>query len=97
MRIAGFDDPAPAILLYAGNTVLFSLVALRMTALARRDNARGHLLDDSVGLVVLIAASVLAIVTSLVAPRGAMLACLINLADQPLRALLRRRRAGPAP
>jgi len=77
--------------LYAGNTILFALVALRMTALARRDNDSQHLLADSIGLYVLIAASVLAIAISLIEPRGAMLAYLLNLADKPLRQLLVRR------
>jgi uncharacterized membrane protein len=92
ITVGRFITMAPAIWLYAGNTMLFALVALRMTALARRDNDSHHLLADSIGLLVLIAASVLAIAISLIAPRGAMLAYLINLADKPLRALVLRRR-----
>jgi hypothetical protein len=56
----------------------------------RRRLGRQHLLADSIGLYVLIAASVLAIAISLIAPRGAMLAYLLNLADKPLRRLLVR-------
>jgi hypothetical protein len=52
---------------------------------------RGALLEDRLGLIVLIAASVLTIIASLAIPKWAMLAYLANLADQPLRWLLKRR------
>ena len=81
---------APAVWLYAANTILFALVAMRMTQLANiEDDTRR--MDYHIGLGTLIAASVLAILVSLVAPKWAMLAYLFNLLDTPLRWWLRRR------
>jgi uncharacterized membrane protein len=83
---------APATWLYAGNTILIALVAIRMIALSG-DRDRADLQDRRRGLWVLIVASVLVILASLVAPRWAMLAYLFNLLDEPLRRLMRE----PAP
>ena len=55
---------APATWLYAINTILFALVAIRMIALAEGDHARDHVLQDRLGLFVLIGASLLAIAAS---------------------------------
>jgi uncharacterized membrane protein len=91
ITVGRFLTFAPAVWLYAANTTLFALVALRMTWLVHPDD-RGDLRDDRIGLGLLIAASVLAVVVSLILPRGAMLAYLLNLADKPLRSLLLERR-----
>jgi uncharacterized membrane protein len=81
---------APAVWLYAANTILLALVAMRMAELANvEDDARRA--EYRIGLITLIAASLLAALVSLVAPKWAMLAYLINLLDGPLRRWLRLR------
>ncbi len=82
---------APAIWLYAVNTIFFALVAIRMNALAHVDRDRSGLLEDQHGLIVLIVASILTIAASLVTPKWAMLIYLVNLLDVPLRWLLKRK------
>jgi hypothetical protein len=86
---ARYVSLAPAIWLYATNTILFALVAIRMNTLARADHGRGSLLEDRLGLIVLIVASVLSIVASLLVPKWAMLVYLVNFVDGPLRWLLK--------
>ena len=51
-----------------------------------------HFIEHRIGLIMLIAASLLAIAVSLVAPQWAMLAYLVNLLDGPLRWFMRRQR-----
>jgi uncharacterized membrane protein len=89
--MARYVSLAPAIWLYATNTIAFALAAIRMDTIAKVDRDRGALLEDQLGLIVLIATSVLTIIASLAIPKWAMLAYLANLADQPLRWLLKRR------
>jgi uncharacterized membrane protein len=89
--VAGYVSLAPAIWLYATNIILFALVTIRMNTIAQSDKDRGSLLEDQLGLVVLIVASVLTIVASFVVPKWAMLAYLVNLVDKPLRWLLKRK------
>jgi uncharacterized membrane protein len=89
--VAAYVSLAPAIWLYATNIILFALITIRMNAVARSDKDRGSLLEDQLGLVVLIVASVLTIVASLVVPKWAMLVYLVNLVDKPLRWLLKRK------
>jgi uncharacterized membrane protein len=91
MVMARYISLAPAIWLYATNTILFALVAIRMNTLSQADQGRGTLLEDQVGLIVLIVASVRTIVASLVVPKWAMLVYLVNLVDGPLRCLLKRK------
>jgi len=93
MVVGRYVSLAPAIWLYATNTILFALVALRMIALAEKDHPSGTKLDHRLGLIVLIGASVLTIVVSFFVPRWAMLAYLANLVDEPIRWLIRRHRA----
>jgi uncharacterized membrane protein len=81
---------APATWLYAANTIAFALVAIRMTSLTEPEHARAHL-DDRIGLLVLIGASLLTVAASFFVPQYAMLFYLTNLLDGPLRWLLRRR------
>lgn len=89
MLIGRYIAFAPAIWLYAANTIAFALVAMRMMALTEPEHAKAHL-DDRLGLLVLIAASVLTIVASLFLPKYAMLFYLGNLLDGPLRKLVKR-------
>lgn len=82
---------APAVWLYAANTIAFALVALRMIGLAEMDHPAGNKFDHRLGLIVLIGAAVLTILLSLVWPRWAMLGFLANFVDEPIRRLMRRR------
>jgi uncharacterized membrane protein len=85
MTVGRYPSLAPAVWLYAANTVLFALVAMRMIVLAERANRTGARAGDYLGLVLLIIVSLLAVATSLVAPRFAMLVYLLNGLDTPLR------------
>jgi hypothetical protein len=87
---------APATWLYAGNTILFTLVAMRMLRLVEKGEAQDDLLEQRIGLIMLVTASVLAIAVSLVTPKWAMMAYLFNLLDGPWRWFFRRRRAAAA-
>ena len=84
---------APAIWLYAGNTILMALVAMRMIALVERGRKSGDRLEHRLGLLTLIAASVTVIAVSFFAPKWAMPAFLLNVLDAPLRRLLRGRKS----
>lgn len=86
--VAGNVSLAPAIWLYATNTIFFGLVAIRMNTLAQAHQDRGNLLEDQLGLVVLIVASIITILASLAVPKWAMLGYLVNFVDKPLRWLL---------
>jgi uncharacterized membrane protein len=87
---------APAIWLYAMNTIFFALAAVRMNTLAQGDRDRRGLLEDQHGLIVLIVASILTLAASLVTPKWAMLVYLVNFLDEPLRWLLKARRSRKA-
>jgi uncharacterized membrane protein len=89
--VARYVSLAPAIWLYAMNTIFFALVAIRMNTLAQVDQDHAGLLEDQLGLIVLIVASALTIATSLVIPKWAMLVYLVNFIDEPLRWLLKRK------
>jgi hypothetical protein len=62
-----------------------------MNALAQADQGRRPLLEDQLGLIVLIVASLLTIAASLAVPKWAMLVYLVNFVDTPLRRLLKRK------
>jgi len=91
--VARYMSLAPAIWLFASNMILFALIAIRMNALAQADQSRGKLLEDQLGLIVLIVASILTIAASLVAPKWAILVYLVNFVDELLRWLLKRQTA----
>jgi uncharacterized membrane protein len=76
-RFPGF---APSIWLYAGNTILISLVSFRLLALTPSFERADHLRDRQISLAVLIASSVLAIGWSFVNPRQAIWALAVNIA-----------------
>jgi len=82
-RYPGF--PA-AVWLYAAAMTALALVALRMVALSGQGKR-----DSRIGLMTLIAAAMASVLLSFILPRWAMAAYLINVADQPLQWLLRRR------
>ena len=89
--VARYVSLAPAIWLYATNTIFFALVAIRMNTLAQTDQDRGSLVEDQLGLIVLIVTSVLTIAASLAIPKWAMLVYLVNFVDKPLRWLVKHR------
>jgi uncharacterized membrane protein len=70
---------APAIWLYAGNTMLAALIALRMAALAAPHVGAEDAFERRVGLYVVIAVSLLVIGFSLVQPKHAMWVYLLNI------------------
>lgn len=89
--IGRYPTFAPAVWLYAGNTILFALVAIRMTALTDYANEAKYL-EDRVGLLLLIAVSVLAIVLSFIVPKWAMFAYILNAFHTPVHHTLMRAR-----
>jgi uncharacterized membrane protein len=70
--VGRFASEAPAIWLYAGNTILMSAVAFRMLALTPEIERHDHLRDRQIALLVLIVASALAIAVSFIDPRHAL-------------------------
>lgn len=90
MLVGRYIQFAPAIWLYAANTIAFALVAIRMISLTDPEHARAHL-EDRLGLIVLMGASLLTVMASFFIPKWAMLFYLANLIDGPLRRLVKRR------
>ena len=78
--VGRFLHLAPAIWLYASNTMLISMVSYRLLALTPSFERLDHLRERQIALALLIASSVLAIGCSLVSPRSALWAYAINLA-----------------
>jgi uncharacterized membrane protein len=76
--VGRFVEFAPATWLYAGNTILISLVAFRLLALTPSFERRDHLRDRQIALSLLIASSVLAIGWSFVSPHYALWALALN-------------------
>lgn len=92
--VGRYPGLAPAVWLYAGNAILFSLVAWRMVSLADHRDPH-HLVEHRIGVSMLILSSVLCIVVSFFAPHWALLAYLVNGLDEPIRRLVKRRHARP--
>jgi uncharacterized membrane protein len=78
--VGRFANLAPAIWLYAGNTILISAVSFRLMALTPGIEPGDHLRDRQVSLILLIASSVLAIGWSFVSARQALWALTLNFA-----------------
>jgi uncharacterized membrane protein len=76
-RFAGF---APAIWLYAANTILVAAVSFRLIALAPEIEHGHPLRDRTAALILLIVSSVLAVAGSFVSPRQALWAFALNVA-----------------
>jgi uncharacterized membrane protein len=93
MLIGRYPALAPAVWVYAANTIAFALVAFRLVALAERHPSERTRIDHRVGLGMLIAASVLSLLLSLVEPKWALAGYLLNLLDGPVRWWLQRRTA----
>jgi uncharacterized membrane protein len=80
MVVGRFAGLAPAIWLYAGNTILISAVAFRLLALTPDLERGDHLRDRQASLALLIVSSMLAIAWSFISPRQALWAFVLNLA-----------------
>jgi len=79
MVVSRYAAFAPAIWLYAGNTVLAALVALRLAALAAPHIGAQDALDRRLGLLVVIAVSLMVVGFSFVQPKHAMWIYLLNI------------------
>jgi uncharacterized membrane protein len=79
--VGRFVQFAPAIWLYAGNTILISAVSFRLLALTPSFERRDHLRERQISLAVLIASSVLAIGWSFVSPPHALWLLTLNYAS----------------
>ncbi len=88
MVIGRYGAFAPAIWLYAANTLLSALAALRMVSLAQTDDSDGGIVDWRTGLVIIIGLSLLSVAISFVNPRWALWAYLLNV----LAPMVRRHR-----
>ena len=93
MLIGRYPTLAPAVWFYAGNTIAFALVALRMVALSEHRTPDEYRIEDRIGLGMLIAAAVAAILISLVEPKWALFGFLLNMLDVPLRRVIKNKSA----
>lgn len=91
MVVGRFASFAPAIWIYAGNTILIALVSFRLLALTPSFERADHLRDRKIALGLLIASSALAIVWSFVQPDQALWALVLNGAALPLGHWMGRR------
>jgi uncharacterized membrane protein len=80
MVIGRFASLAPAIWLYAGNTILIAAVSFRLLALTQAVERSDHLTARKVSLGLLIVSSLLAVAISIVSPDQALWAFLLNAA-----------------
>jgi uncharacterized membrane protein len=80
MVVGRFASFAPAIWLYAANTILVAAVSFRLMALTPEIEHGDHLRERSASLVLLIVSSLVAIGLSFVSPRQALWAFVLNLA-----------------
>jgi uncharacterized membrane protein len=83
--VGRFANLAPAIWLYAGNTILISAVAFRLMALTPDIEPGDHLRDRRMSLILLIVSSVLAIAWSFVSAGEALWALMLNFAAPAIR------------
>jgi TMEM175 potassium channel family protein len=85
MVVGRFAAFAPAIWLYAANTMLSALVALRIATLAMPHHDAPEAVDRRAGLYVLIALSLASVAVSFVQPRYALLVYILNAFAPTLR------------
>jgi uncharacterized membrane protein len=78
--VGRFANLAPAIWLYAGNTILISAVAFRLMALTPDIERGDHLRVRYASLILLMVSSLLAIAVSFVSPGQALWALALNFA-----------------
>lgn len=92
MLIGRYPGLAPAVWFYAANTIGFALAALRMVTLSEHRPSEERMIEDRIGLCMLIVAAIAAVLISLVEPKWALLGFLLNTLDGPLRRILRARK-----
>lgn len=91
MLIGRYPMLAPAVWFYAANTVAFALAATRMVTLTEHHASETQKIEDRIGLGMLIASALAAVLISLVEPKYALLGFLLNALDTPLRRLVKSR------
>ncbi|RTL48905.1 MAG: DUF1211 domain-containing protein [Bradyrhizobiaceae bacterium] len=91
MLIGRYPTLAPAVWFYAANTIGFALAALRMVTLSEYRVSEERMIEDRIGLGMLIAAAIAAVLISLVEPKWALFGFLLNTLDTPLRRLVKAR------
>jgi uncharacterized membrane protein len=79
MVVGRYGAFAPAIWLYCAVTILAALIALRLATLAESHIGREDALDRRVGLIVIIAVSLMVLAFSFVQPKHAMWIYLLNI------------------
>ncbi len=79
MMVGRFAGLQPAIWLYSGNTALIAVAAWRMAELAHEVEEAHHLRERRISMAFLLGTSLVCIAVSLVAPRHALLAYVLNL------------------
>jgi uncharacterized membrane protein len=77
--VSRYGEFAPAIWLYAGNTVLAALIAMRLAALAAPHVGAEDAFERRIGLLVVIILSLLVMAVSVVQPKHAMWIYLLNI------------------
>ena len=87
MVVGRYGNLPPAVWLYAGNMIASSLVGWQLAAVEGEDRSAGTR-SRQVGTLVLLASALLSVALSLIAPRWAMYAYLLNLLV-PLARLVR--------
>ncbi len=92
--VGRFAEFAPAIWLYAGNTILISIVSFRLMALTPSFERRDHLHERQISLAMLIATSLLVVGWSFVSPAQSLWLFALNYAspliNRWIRAVRRR-------
>jgi uncharacterized membrane protein len=88
--VGRFGDLAPAIWVYAGNTILISAVAFRLMDLTPDIEPGDHLRDRHVSLILLMVSSALAIAWSFVDARQALWALTLNFAAPVIARWMRK-------
>jgi TMEM175 potassium channel family protein len=89
--IGRFAHLAPAIWLYAGNTLLIGAVSFRMVKLTPELEQGDHLSQRQTSLILLATSSLLAIAVSFVDPGWALWAFLLNFAGPVIRGTSKRK------
>ncbi len=91
MVVGRYPSFVPAVWGYAVVIILMAVTALRMISLESIEPSVARKARTS--LSILIVAAVVTMVISLIAPKRALVGYLVNLLDEPLRRLMRRRAA----
>jgi uncharacterized membrane protein len=94
MVVGRYPSFVPAVWGYAVVIILLAVTALRMISLEAIEP--GVARKARISLSILILAAVVTMVISLIAPKRALVGYLVNLIDEPLRRLMRKRAARSA-